>query len=62
MFLFFCAFITNKYLKLSVWRSKPFKTKQQHKKQTEKKQFLQFSSPKQHFTEKTFKTEPPSLQ
>jgi hypothetical protein len=55
MFLFFCAFITNKYLKLSIWKPKPFKTKQPPKKQVNKETPFHLSPPKIHLAEKTFK-------
>jgi hypothetical protein len=60
MFLFFCAFITNKYLKLSIWKPKLFKTKQLPKKQTGKKASFHFSPKKTNSTEKPFKNQKPS--
>jgi hypothetical protein len=55
----FCAFIKNKYLKLSIRKPKPFKNRQTSKKRTSKQTPLHPPPSKNHHTEKPFKTQKP---
>jgi hypothetical protein len=54
---FFCAFIKNKYLKLSIIKPKPFKNRQTSKKQARNKHPFTQTPQKPTHTEKPFKTQ-----